>query len=60
MQIFNWATLDNMKRIPFLESQKQEMELNANSAFITPVLPLSDHIAQEGTAPCHRYTPDSQ
>lgn len=24
------------------------MELNDNSAFITPVLPLSDHVAQEG------------
>lgn len=48
MQIFNWTTSDNVKRIPYLESQKREMELNDNSAFITPVLPLSDHFAQEG------------
>lgn len=48
MQISNWATSDNVKRILYLESQKQEMELNDNSAFITPALPLSDHVAQEG------------
>lgn len=48
MQIFNWTTSDNVKQIPYLESQKREMELNDNSAFITPVLPLSDHVAQEG------------
>lgn len=48
MQIFNWTTSDNVKQIPYLEIQKREMELNDNSAFITPVLPLGDHVAQEG------------
>ena len=37
-----------MPALIMFESQKQEMELNDNSAFITPVLPLSDHVAQEG------------
>lgn len=38
MQIFNWATSDNVKLIPYLESQKQEMELNIVPLLLLPCL----------------------